>query len=276
MVRFTLFRLSFLRGRLIPVWVLLIGLGSIHAPVAVAQLTDCRGIRSGIEYKIAVDEVTMSAAVGTSSRSLIVDRLTADLQTQIEEITVEEGGEIVLVPCVGRRPHGELDFDRNLIEALNNNNVVLEIWGSLGASEIPNSTGPSAQLRFVLIPLRYYEHFLNNSTALAGVYVVLYSPSVRGPALTVFERSSELRASVALSMALKKIKEGRNEMALRYLCKAELFFKKPDSRIPPAKRDVLLEYIAGLKSSTLPSGSNKAASLLTTQAKADVCLPTPR
>ena len=271
-VRFALFLLDSRRGRLICGWAFLIGFWSIHVPIATAQLTDCNGIGSGAEYKIAVDEVTTSAVSGTAGRfPITVDRLTADLQTQVEEITVEEGGAIILVPCFGRKPRGELDFGRSLTEALNNNNVVLEIWGSFGDSEIPNATGPSAQLRFVLIPVRYYEHFLNNSSALAGVYVVLYSPNMTGPAITLFERSSELRAAVALSMALKKIKEGRNSMALQYLCKAELFLKKTDSRIPPAKRTVLLDYINGLKISALPSGSDKAASLLTPQVRADVC-----
>lgn len=254
---------------------LLVLVGLFFLNIAPAMcITDCRGIVNIPDYKIAVDEVTPAPAAGTAtspnSSSTSVQRLTADLQTQVEEITVEEGGAIVPVPCVGRRPQSEVDFNRSVVEVLNDNNVVLEIWGVIDDSAAAG-TEQLARLQFVLVPVRYYEHFLNNSQTMGGVYLILYTPLPAGSALAVFERSSELRASVALSMALKKIKEGHNELALKYLCKAETFLKRPDSRIPQAKRDALLQYTRGLETLTLPTAPNKAASLLTPQAKAEVC-----
>jgi hypothetical protein len=124
--------------------------------------------------------------------------------------------------------------------------------------------------------VRYYEHFLNSSTAMGGVYLIVYTAAGTGSALDLFERSSELRASVALSMALKKIKEGHNELALKYLCKAEAFLEQPDSRIPQTKRDALMQYTRGLEALTLPTAPTKTASLMTPQAKADVCSPPAR
>src|SRR6202011_2446335 len=128
-------------------------------------------------------------------------RLTAVLQTQVEEITVEEGGAIIPVPCIGRRPLGAADFNQNVVELLNDRNVVLEIWGSIDDGS--GNAAQQAQLQFVLVPVRYYEHFKNNSQAMDGVYLILYAPMSAGSALALFERSNELRASVALSMAFK-------------------------------------------------------------------------
>jgi hypothetical protein len=163
-----------------------------------------------------------------------------------------------------------VDFDRVVVEALNNNNVLLEIWGSFEPSATPATSGPKARLQFVLVPVRYYEHFLNNSQAMGGVYLILYTPVRSGTALALFERSSELRAAVALSMALKKIKEGGNALALKFLCKAETSLKQQDSRIPKPKRDALLQYTRNLEVLAL-SANNKTASLLTEEAKANIC-----
>jgi len=233
-------------------------------------INDCRGITNVSDYKIAVDDVTPPPATGTAPASTDIQRLTAELQTQIEGIAVEEGGAIIAVPCSGRRPTSELDFSRLVVETLNDNNVVLEIWGSFEPSAIPATSGPNARLQFVLVPVRYYEHFLNNSQAMSGVYLILYTPVGTGTALALFEKSTELRASVALSMALKKIKEGHNELALKYLCKAESSLKQQNSRIPKPKRDALLLYTRDLEVLAL-TNNNKTASLLTEEAKANIC-----
>jgi hypothetical protein len=261
------------RGMLVFCCLNLLGICLMDNPSAQAQLKDCQGISAGSEYKIAVDEVTsgLPTSHGVSSQ-IDIERLTSDIQVQVEKLAVEQGGEIVSVPCSGRRPRGELDFDRRLVEALNNNNVVLEIWGSYDQPGGPKSNAAPALLRFVLVPVRYYEHFLSHSSTLGGVYVVAYEPmSGSRPAIAVFEESSELRASVSLSMALKKIKEGHNELAIQYLCQTELSLRQPDSRIPQAQRDALLNYTHSLEDSALPRDNTKVASLLTPQAKASVC-----
>jgi hypothetical protein len=243
-------------------------LSALNAPQAFG-ITDCRGIVTDSDYKIAVDDVT-TPGTGAAPASTDIQRLTAELQTQIEGIAVEEGGAIIAVPCAGRRPAGETDFNRLVVEALNNNNVVLEIWGGFEPSPNPATSGPNARLQFVLIPVRYYEHFVNSSQTMGGVYLILYTPAGSGSALALFEKSSELRASVALSMALKKIKEGRNALAMKYLCKAETSLKRPDSRIPKTKRDALLQYTRDLEVLAL-TNNNKTASLLTEEAKANIC-----
>jgi hypothetical protein len=251
---------------------------------------ECTGLGSGNDYKIAMDDVTLPAAPRASTPTAAphqptppvapstptpptvdVERLISELRTQVEAITVEEGGAIVLVPCPGRRPHGESDFDRRLVEALNNNNVVLEIWGSFGNSGPSDASEPVALMQFVLIPVRYYEHFVKSPPGLAGVYFVQFSPRGSGPALVLFERSNELSASLALSMALKHIKEGKTASAVQYLCKAEFFLKQPDSRISQAKRDVLFQYINDLKASGMAPGARNAASLLSPEAKSSIC-----
>ena len=233
-------------------------------------INDCRGISTVSDYKIAVDDVTPPPLTGTAPPSTDIQRLTAELQTQMEGIAVEEGGAIIAVPCVGRRPASELDFSRLVVEALNDNNVVLEIWGNFEPSADPTTSGLNARLQFVLVPVRYYEHFLNNSQAMGGVYLILYTPVGTGTALALFEKSSELRASVALSMALKKIKEGYTALALKYLCKAETSLKQPNSRIPKPKRDALLQYTRNLEVVAL-TNNNRTASLLTQEAKANIC-----
>jgi hypothetical protein len=248
---------------------MLVCLSAMTAPRAFG-INDCRGIGAVSDYKIAMDDVTPPAATGTAAALTDIQRLTAELQTQMEGIAVEEGGAIIAVPCAGRRPASELDFSRLVVEALNDNNVVLEIWGSFEPSDNPATSGPNARLQFVLVPVRYYEHFLNNSQAMGGVYLILYSPAGTGTALALFEKSSELRASVALSMALKKIKEGHNALALKYLCKAETSLKKQNSRIPRPKWDALLQYTRDLEVLALTS-NNKTASLLTEEAKANIC-----
>ena len=116
-------------------------------------INDCRGIIAVSDYKIAVDDVTPPPATGSAPASTDIQRLTAELQTQMEGIAVEEGGAIIAVPCAGRRPASELDFSRLVVETLNDNNVVLEIWGSFEPSANP-ATGPNARLQFVLVPVR--------------------------------------------------------------------------------------------------------------------------
>jgi len=100
-------------------------LSALTAPRAFG-INDCRGIGTVSDYKIAVDEVT-PPATGTAPAPTDIQRLTAELQTQMEGIAVEEGGAIIAVPCAGRRPASELDFSRLVVETLNDNNVVLEI-----------------------------------------------------------------------------------------------------------------------------------------------------
>jgi hypothetical protein len=248
-------------------------LSALTAPRALG-IRDCPGIGAVSDYKIAMDEVT-PPTTGATPTPTDIQRLAAELQTQMEEIAVEEGGAIVAVPCAGRRPASETDFSRLVVESLNDNNVVLEIWGSFEPSANPTTSGPNARLQFVLIPVRYYEHFVNSSQTMGGVYLILYTPAGSGTALALFEKSSELRASVALGMALKKIKEGRNALAMKYLCKAETSLKQQNSRIPKPKRDALLQYARDLEVLAL-TANNKTASLLTEEAKANICAPPVR
>src|ERR1700682_1301478 len=67
-----------------------------------AAIEDCHALTNIPDYKIAVDEVSLpppaatgSPAATSKTSSSAVLRLTAVLQTQVEEITVEEGGAII-------------------------------------------------------------------------------------------------------------------------------------------------------------------------------------
>ena len=58
-------------------------LSALNAPQAFG-ITDCRGIVTDSDYKIAVDDVT-TPGTGAAPASTDIQRLTAELQTQIKE-----------------------------------------------------------------------------------------------------------------------------------------------------------------------------------------------
>src|SRR5262245_66396434 len=98
-----------------------------------AQITPCTKL-AGVEgIKVMLDEIYFLAAPGSQPSSLSMQALSWKVRCQIGALKTELGASTNLepVPCQGRKPTSVSDFTRDQVRQLNDQRVVLEVWGIL-------------------------------------------------------------------------------------------------------------------------------------------------
>jgi hypothetical protein len=212
-----------------------------------AQLVDCRGM-SAEGYKVLLDEFQINAVL-KSDRDLpaFLNSLKFTLETKLEALRLEnETADLTVVPCKGRRPAGT-EFDVRVVDALNSRGVLLEVWGTLDATvENQEIRAREAVIGYMLVPVRHYEHYERASPNVPGLYTVRYAMRSPGPVKEMFEQGGEFDAFAAVAVGVKSLKVGSYDMALQYLCKAEILLDQAARArgvpTPDRKQKALMEY----------------------------------
>lgn len=212
-----------------------------------ADLIDCSG-SSGQEniYQVYIDELNYASTglVNDPELNQLMQLLSFKLETKIQEMLVADGHvPLAFAYCDERRPAGSGSFDSSLVEHLDDQQVILEVWGMLDADEGETGiTARRAQIGYVLVPV--LSDLPEHQRSLGFQYVDYSSDAQdEGQIIDVLEQSAELRAFVSLGLGLNLLANERYDEALTYLCRALVYLDLESQEIEEGRREELTAYI---------------------------------
>lgn len=229
---------------------LLVLLGLAFVAPAGAQLVDCPGIRNNPStFKIIFDDPSFArpGLEADSDLQTLKARLLFTVDGQLQSLAAElreaaqPAAQLVRVPCPGRHPRGESDFDLDRSQDLTASKVVLEVWATLdGRAQGNNLQDREARIGYALPPLRFYER---GAPGLPGFYQLRY-PRPGADLSGILTGLPEISAYATLGLGLKAAKAQDYDLAVQYLKKAEALLAAAGSSPDPdaANRRALVDY----------------------------------
>jgi hypothetical protein len=141
--------------------------------------------------------------------------------------------DVKFVLCRGRAPVADgQDFDARLVESMFTHRVLLEIWGKL---DVKRETGgravPTAQINYLLVPLRYAGNSDGASTA--GLQRLRYpdeGAAATADFLQVIAKPLDIDAFVAAALGVRLLREKSWELAHRNLCRSNVLLQQIEKR----------------------------------------------
>jgi hypothetical protein len=235
-----------------------VALAGLPGAATQAQLVPCPKSAQGNGLKVMLDDIYFVAAAGTTPPAVAMDRLAFTVERKLRALKADLGDPPEVVLCLGRKPRATSDFSRPQVDQLNASNVVLVVWGTLEVpAGAPAGAAPQALVGFAVIPVRFYEHFVNSDADLPGVYQAEYTLQTTSALL---EQSEEFRAYVAIGMGLKSLKLKNYDRALKSFCRAQ-YFLQPGGTAPTADTDqsALLAYARKMTKTTVEAALHAPA-----------------
>jgi hypothetical protein len=202
----------------------------LAAPAA-AQIIPCPAIGRTQNYKLVLDDFSLSAGTGEPNLAVFMESLRASLRLSLERLQADTPLRVELVRCEKRRPKTENDFDKAQVRVLNSHRVVIEMWA---IGEMTPGGGKQEYRAFVsyaLIPVRHL---------VAGQVPDVVTVELKGRAgeplaalLRELDQSAELAAYAAASLGTKLLQERDYDQARTYLCKADTTLAASRPQPPP-------------------------------------------
>lgn len=220
-----------------------------------SQLIDCSGGSSGSsDHQIYLNELAFAKTSLEEDPALqrLMRRLSFKLGSNIEAITLEDSPvTLAFAFCEDRSPSSAAQFTESLLEGLNDDSVVLELWGQLdGKIEEGVVSDRKATIGYVLIPV-LIEDFRNLRPM--GFQFVEYpkDAAASGELIDLLQQSVELEAFVAVGIGVDLLHNDEPSKAMSYLCWAKGLLESSPVGIAESQRSALLEYLAEKTQETL-------------------------
>jgi len=214
---------------------------------APTQTIDCSGSSKSGNYQVYLDDLSYANVSLSNDGQLqnLMKRLSFKLASNVHALTLESTPiPLTVAYCEGRKPRGEGDFSENLVDALDDNNVILELWGQLDATTQNGSiSNRKASICYVLVPV-LLDEFKNPHKP--GLQFALYPKDANiqsGELINLLEESIELEAFVAVGIGVNLLKNKKYDEAMKYLCKAQIILRQQHTGIAEVKQNALNDYI---------------------------------
>lgn len=222
---------------------------------AYGQMAECSGITRG-GYKVLLDDIVIAQSAGNTSNDIIVmDRLQNSLRTNLRKLDTDAPSRISVVRCVKRKPRDGTDFVPDLVSRLNQNGVLLEVWGNTESRMDPSGqTRHAAYMYYALVPLLADQA---RNRILDGVRRIEYTAKL-GPAETfdVFEQASEIRPFILLNLGIKLLVTNKYNLAKECFCKAEGLLSEGGAVQAKSPHNDILRYVQDLSMETVERAKN--------------------
>ncbi len=215
---------------------------------ASADIVDCRRATVGETYTIYIDEPSYAQAAFSSDQELKVflDRLWFLLDQDRERHWLEgRDSTVKFVICRGRRPSIDgQEFDQGLVDLLYNQDIILEIWGTLNARVHQGQIQDrQAHISYLIVPVQFARY--SDQDGPSGIHILRY-PERGSPEATdfleFFKHTNDIDAFVAVGLGIKSLRVGNFDLAQGNLCKAKLLLEQLGSRkISSRQRQKLAE-----------------------------------
>ena len=222
--------------------VLVATLSLAGAVPAAGQLVECTGSKvPGL--KILLDDI-VDAAGGTASP--LMQSLLFKLGTNLEQLQLESGLPLTVVPCPKRKPLSPSDFTKLRVEQLHGRQVVLEVWGTTAhATDAAGAKIHEATVGYLLVPVRFEE---GEGQPFGAFLLSRQTKSVTSvdDLVRVVDQSGELAAYVAVSTGMRLLKDKKYDAARAQLCRADALLAKVAGQAPAARDKALIAYVRTL------------------------------
>lgn len=221
---------------------------------APAQLPDCQpGPQLGASgFHVYLDAVSFArgSLMDDPELGALMEQLRFKLESNFEVATFDQPTpdratgprpELAFWSCQNRKPTSAAQFSESLIESLDRNDVILELWGQLDARNQGGVvTSRKAMIRYILVPvLKEDARRLRD----AGSQDVEYTRDpATGKLVDLLEQSVELDAFVAVGVGVNLLRNDEYDEALQYLCKALIILEQPTG-LKENRRAALVEYL---------------------------------
>ena len=210
------------------------------ATPASAGIVGCEGVKTTPGYKILLDDIVI-VSDSTTPDPFIEDamsRIRSNLEAKAATALFNSETPIRCLRCPNRRPSGPTDFDNAAADYLDNQGVLLEIWGKLVEDD---RDGSYSELHYVVIPMLLRPPASSAISAIFDTPVPLPNLTLSRVAriLSLFAQADDLVAYSELSVGLNNLANKQYEPARTSLCKAKLAFRKNH-------RDELVRYLDSL------------------------------
>jgi hypothetical protein len=222
----------------------LLSLLEFAAPLR-AQMNPCPHVSEGAGYKILIDEVQYSNMGGAAQPAQPLELLRFTVETTLDKARLLAEGkkrsnlEFKYLPCPGRHPDGDNQFDPGLVRELDQAHVILEVWGTI--YPLGNNKHKFV-LEYALVPVSFLK-----TPPPQGIIPAVKDMPVKPSSdqiLSFFdERGADLKAFYMVAAGAQAYADRDWNPAVHFLCKGASLLKGK------AGREELLEYANELASS---------------------------
>jgi hypothetical protein len=218
--------------------------------VAHADLINCAALSENPgDYKVVLDDFAFVSVPASKKANVgaLRDRLQFNLSGQLDalRIAAQKLNRNLQVPmrlvfCTGRRPSvSGSEFTDELAERLNDNFVVVEVWGSLDLTPASGTDQtPRAIIGYVIPPVQHYVP----ASELRPIQIFTYAKS-HGDELQEQDNLPELSAIALVGLGTKAARASHYDLAVWAFTRAETGIA--DAKIGGTNADVdsLLRYV---------------------------------
>ena len=221
------------------------------APLAVCAQArlDCPELGGGSDaYKIVLDDLSLPEDAGAAAAKLnkLKKQMSFTLSGQIQEFLndVESKGikpsiGLGLINCDNRKPSaGGAEFNPQRIRSLNDQRVLVELWGNL---LVPEANDRDAAHAFIGYVIPAVVQHLPNGLAL-GRFSVQY-PKSGGDGAVALQKLPEASAFAMVGLGLKAFKAGKFDVAIWAFGRSEASILQAQAYGRSAELGALLKYV---------------------------------
>ena len=172
-------------------------------------------------FTVLLSEPSGGAMPDRAAIERFLNKLQFELDQARDEQWINPGATpVAFRACPKRSPALDgSEFSPELVEQLNDQRVLLEVWGAVDRDGTPPVL--SAQINYLLVPLRFAAD--QRETVPAGLQRLRYpeaGATATQDAVQLVSRSQDLDAFIATALGLKLLRERAYESAHANLCRA--------------------------------------------------------
>jgi hypothetical protein len=216
--------------------------------IAAAQLVECPELGGGTDtYKVVMDDLTLPTD-GPAAEGLqqLKERLAFTLSTQLQEFQsdvvtrrIVPSIDLGVINCVKRRPTlSGSEFNQQRIKKLNDQRVVVELWGNLAIEVGDTSRIPQATIGYLIPPIFMYLQGQQISWKFTARY-----PKTGGRSADTLQKLPEASAFAMLGLGIKARRALNYDLAVWAFGRSEASIKQAQDFGNPTELAAFLSYV---------------------------------
>ncbi|KQV95552.1 hypothetical protein [Pelomonas sp. Root1237] len=232
------------------------------AQVAVAAVVNCAPAPG--RFTVLLSEPSGGAMADRAAIDRFLNKLQFELDQERDEHWINPGATpVAFRACPKRAPALDgSEFSAEVVEQLNDQRVLLEVWGVVDRDGTPPVL--SAQINYLLVPLRFAAD--QRETVPTGLQRLRYPEAGAAPtqdAVQLISKPLDLDAFIASALGLKLLRERAYEPAYANLCRASsllgAMLKRPLTGRSKTDLAALRDFVRGSASRVLHDALADAA-----------------
>ncbi len=203
------------------------------------SLPPCPLITNTPGLKVVLDDVRLNPA-GGAAKTPQDDVFMTRLRYQMESSFRDPQFSAIVTPLYCKRyPADKSLFDQGILRNLNDNNVVLELWGDVLPSTLQKQ---EAYITYLLVPVRFSEFAASGQ----GIYTVPHTVSTapgEGGLMALFGQGKELLAYAFIALGVKQLRNQDYDAAKKNLTEGEFRLARAFGKNLDPEHKALLTYV---------------------------------